>query len=403
LHSTGSFEGDLNRLMERRQDHYASFPKQLDTSTLSIVGAVWKAQILAGMFRISGMGKAYDVRVMEDGLKHLGELLRVRQIPGPIVVVTDEHVASYHLDTVLHSLDQSGFSAKASIIESGEENKNIQTVVRLWEQFLEQGLERQSTVIGLGGGIVGDLAGFASATYMRGIRWVAVPTTLLSMVDASLGGKTGADLPQGKNLIGAFHPPELVIADPLVLDTLPEKELRCGMAEVIKHGIIADQELFELCNHTLEKLTEDWDQIVSRAMAVKIKIIQEDPFEKNIRAVLNLGHTLGHAFEKLTDYRLAHGEAVSVGISIITQYAETMGIAEPGLTKKITDTFRTIGLPISFPARVGEKEILEVMKLDKKKKNGVQQFVLPVRIGEVRWGVPIEDIHPIIGLLGNLP
>lgn len=401
LHSNGSFEMDFDRLMTNRQDHYSSFQLQLDTSSLSIVDAVWEAQILAGMFRIEGMGKAYDVRVIEDGLKQIGEMLRVRQIPGPIVVVTDEHVASYHLNAVLHSLEQSGYLASASIIKGGEGNKNIQTVVRLWEQFVELGLERQSTVIALGGGVVGDLVGFASATYMRGIRWVAIPTSLLAMVDASLGGKTGADLPQGKNLIGAFHPPEFILADPCVLKTLPEREVRCGMAEVIKHGIIADPGLFELGNQSLTNLSEVWDQIVRKAMAVKIKIIQEDPFEKNVRAVLNLGHTLGHALEKLTEYRLAHGEAVAIGICIITRYAENIGIAQAGLTSEVVGIFQTIGLPTSFSGNVEYQAMIDIMKLDKKKRSGVQQFVLPVRIGEVRWGVPVNDIQPVIDLLNS--
>jgi 3-dehydroquinate synthase len=401
LQSNGSFENDFNRLMDNRQAHYASFQLKLDTSSLSIMDAVWEAQILIGMFRIAGMGKAYDVRVKEDGLRQIGEMLHVRQIPGPIVVVTDEHVASYHLDPVLQSLEQSGYSAKVCIIKPGEGIKNIQTVVYLWEQFLELGVERQSTVIALGGGVVGDLVGFAAATYMRGIRWVAIPTTLLAMVDASLGGKTGADLPQGKNLIGAFHPPELVLADPSVLKTLPEREVRCGMAEVIKHGIIADPGLFELCNQNLANLSKVWYPIVRRAMAVKIKIIQEDPYEKNVRAVLNLGHTLGHALEKLTDYQLAHGEAVAIGISIATRYAENMGIAQAGLTREVVNTLQAVGLPTAFSGNVEYEQIVDIMKVDKKKRSGIQQFVLPVRIGEVKWGVPINDFHAMISLLNS--
>jgi shikimate kinase / 3-dehydroquinate synthase len=200
------------------------------------------------------------------------------------------------------------------ILPAGEESKNLELVSYLWKDFLENGLDRNSTVIALGGGVVSDMAGFAASTYMRGIQWIALPTTLLGMVDASLGGKTGIDLPEGKNLVGSFHPPKLVLADPGLLFTLPERELTSGMAEVVKHGIISDPELFGMCKNGMDWVKQNLEEIVKRAMAVKIQIIEEDPYEKGDRAALNLGHTVGHAVELVSDFELRHGEAVAIGM-----------------------------------------------------------------------------------------
>jgi 3-dehydroquinate synthase len=399
LHNGASLAVQLESLVKKREQHYASFTHQLDTSNLTQEEAVSRVLLLAGMFRISGMGREYDVRVIENGIENLGSLLQIRQLTGPVVVVTDQKVALFYLAPVLASLRQAGYQAEAVVIQEGEKNKNIFTVIEIWEKFLSHGLDRQSTLVALGGGVVSDLAGFAAATYMRGIRWVGVPTTLLAMVDASLGGKTGADLPQGKNLIGAFYPPSLVVADPLVLKTLPERELISGMAEVIKHGIINDPELYSFCKRDWETITQNWNWIVRHAMAVKIKIIQEDPFEKNKRAVLNLGHTIGHAIERQTGYQIAHGEAVSIGINVVSQYAEKIGLAEPGLSQDIKTTLKSVGLPVSFPFKGSENDLIDAMKVDKKKVRGVPHFVLPVRIGEVRWGMPVHDLEPIIDIL----
>jgi 3-dehydroquinate synthetase len=226
-------------------------------------------------------------------LAQVGNLLHERGLQNPILV-TDENVAKFHAESVLASLDRAGFSPKIITVPAGEAHKNLGTIQKLWNAFLEHGLDRKSTVIALGGGVIGDMAGFAASTYMRGIHWVCVPTSLLSMVDASLGGKTGFDLPEGKNLIGSFYPPKLVLADPQVLRTLPEPEFISGLAEVVKHGIIADPELFNLCARGLDCVKDNLEQIVRQAMAVKIKIIEEDPM-KRISRGLEPGHTVGHA------------------------------------------------------------------------------------------------------------
>ena len=277
------------------------------------------------------------------------------------------------------------------MIPAGEEVKTIETATRLWESFLKAGVERGSTIVALGGGVVGDLTGFAAAVYLRGVRWVTVPTTLLSMVDASLGGKTGADLPAGKNLIGAFHAPSLVLADPEVLATLPVAELRNGMAEVVKHGIIGDPLLFDVCRQGWPALQADWQAVVRRAQAVKLRVVQADPFEKGQRATLNLGHTLGHALEQVSGYQIHHGEGVAIGTAVVARYAEKLGLAQNGLAEEIEDVLRRLGLPTSIPAGLDRERLLPVMGLDKKRSGGKLRFVLPVRIGEVRWGVEIDD------------
>jgi len=387
----GDAQDRLQRLLEQRSDHYASFPLQLDTGGLSLIEAVWQAQARLGLFHVSGMGAGYDVRVAVNGLDQLGALLNSGHLKRPLALVSDENVARLYAGRALRALSAAGYAAQAVVIPAGEQHKTIGTVTHLWEAFLAGSLERSSTVIALGGGVVGDLAGFAAATYLRGIPWVTMPTSLLAMVDASLGGKTGADLPQGKNLIGAFHPPSLVLADPLLLSSLPEAELRNGLAEVVKHGVIADPELFELCSHGWGAVQDHLDEIVRRAMAVKVRIIQDDPYERGRRASLNLGHTLGHAIESASDYRLKHGEAVAIGMLHAARVAERIGLSATGLAGSIADTLVGLGLPTEVPSGLDRQRILSAIGVDKKRAAGKVRWVLPVRIGEVRWGIEIED------------
>ena len=265
----------------------------------------------------------------------------------------------------------------------------------MWNSFLENRLDRKSTVIALGGGVIGDMAGFAASTYMRGIDWIGIPTTLLSMVDASLGGKTGFDLPQGKNLIGSFHPPRLVLADPSLLFTLPERELISGMAEVVKHGIISDPELFELCKHDMGWIKGNLEEIVKRAMAVKIKVIEEDPYEKGIRAALNLGHTVGHAVELVSKFQLRHGEAISIGMVAEAKYAARIGVAGVGLDEAIAETLSALGLPVQIPDEMPHDEIIRAMRMDKKKNAKEIRFALPVEIGKVEL-VNVSDLESVL-------
>ncbi|MFT3891259.1 MAG: 3-dehydroquinate synthase [Anaerolineales bacterium] len=327
----GDLESKLTSYLNDRAQHYASFPLKVQVDGKTSEQIASEIQLQLGRHHLSAMGE-YDVRVGQ-----------IANLPSSLIV-TDENVAKFHLERIKKAVGQ---DAKAVIVPVGEEHKNLETISFMWKSFLENGLDRKSTVIALGGGVVGDMVGFAAATYMRGINWIGIPTTLLSMVDASIGGKTGFDLPEGKNLVGAFYPPKIVLADPSLLKTLPERELISGMAEVVKHGIISDPELFELCSRGMDWVKENLEEIVKRAMAVKIKVIEDDPYEKGIRAALNLGHTVGHAVELVSKFELRHGEAIAIGTVVEAKYAERIGIAYKGLTDKIAATLSALGLPTS--------------------------------------------------------
>jgi 3-dehydroquinate synthase len=368
----------LSSLLKNRDKHYNSFPLRLVVDHRTAEENAHRAQIVLGRFHLSAMGE-YDVLV--QGVDQLASLLDVRGLKNPIII-TDENVA-FHAEKIVTSLTRTGFKPNVLSIPAGEEFKNLNTVSFLWKSFLEHGLDRKSSVIAFGGGVIGDMAGFVASTYMRGIHWVGIPTTLLSMVDASLGGKTGIDLPEGKNLVGSFYPPKLVLADPQLLMTLPERELMSGLAEVIKHGIISDPELFNLCARGLDCVKENLEQVVKRAMAVKIKIIEDDPYEMGFRAALNLGHTVGHAVELASKFQLRHGEAVAIGLVVEAKYAERTGIADKGLADEIAAVLSTIGLPIQIPKELPREEIVRAMKVDKKKNAQAIRFALPVQIGKV--------------------
>ena len=353
----------------------------------------WNIQRLLGRYHSRGMGTGYDVVVQESGLDRLGELLKSRNIGGPILVVTDTNVALLYGEQVVKTLQAAGYTASQLVIPAGEAHKNMETVANPWRGCLEAGLDRGSTIVALGGGVVGDLAGFAAATFMRGCNWVAVPTTLLAMVDASLGGKTGFDLPEGKNLVGAFYPPRLVLADSNVLSTLPERELRAGMAEVVKHGVIADPGFPNLYARGWDAVIGRLPEVVRRGMAVKVKVIEEDPYEKGVRAALNLGHTIGHAVEFVSGYSLLHGEAVAIGVVAEARLAERLTVADRGLSETLEETLLALGLPIEIPENLPRADIIRAMKMDKKKAAGVVRFALPVKIGEVKVGVEVANLE----------
>jgi shikimate kinase / 3-dehydroquinate synthase len=387
----GDVREKLTSLLDQRKEHYSSFAIQLDVNGKSREQNALEIQNRLGRFHLSAMGE-YDVLVQPVG--QIGNLSHERGLQNPILV-TDENVAKFHAESMMVSLREAGIHPNLLNIPSGEAHKNLETVQRLWQGFLEHGLDRKSTVIALGGGVIGDIVGFAASTYMRGINWVCVPTTLLSMVDASLGGKTGFDLPEGKNLIGSFYPPRLVLADPQVLKTLPKAEFISGMAEVVKHGLISDPELFDLCACGLDYIKDDLEQIVKRAMAVKIKIIEDDPYEKGFRAALNLGHTVGHAVELVSKFQLRHGEAIAIGMVAEAKLAERLTVANKGLSDIISKVLTTLRLPVQIPRELPREEIIRAMKVDKKKSAKVIRFALPVEIGKVKL-VDVTDLDTVL-------
>jgi len=323
---------------------------------------------------------SYDIGIGDGLLQHLGSLMAHRGLrPGAVAVVSNADIAEHYYETVRAGLAPAGYSPTLCTVPEGEQYKSLDSIAALYEDFLGCGLDRNGAVIALGGGVVGDMAGFAAATYLRGVPFVQAPTTLLSMVDASVGGKTGVDLPQGKNLVGAFKQPEFVAIDTATLSTLPAAEFRSGLAEVIKHGIIGAPDLFG-------QLEGDGPMsmslLVADAVRVKIGVVEEDPFERGRRAVLNLGHTFGHALELVSDYRMRHGEGVAIGLVAAAHLSAAIGQCEPELVQRIRRVVERHDLPVR--AQVGSvDQVVDAMSNDKKRRGKTLRFVIPHRIGDV--------------------
>lgn len=386
----GNPERGMRDLLDDRSEHYESFSMRLETESLSHVEAVREARLLLGAFRVRGMGSGYDVRVQRGLLKAFSGTALFEATESPIVLVTDENVGNHYAGEVIAALKKQGLEVDEFRIPAGEGQKSLRTVSSVWEAFTRSRVERKSVIIALGGGVVGDLTGFAAATFLRGVPWVNLPTSLLAMVDASLGGKTGVNLPQGKNLVGAFHAPQAVFSDTATLRTLPEIEINNGLAEVIKHGVIADPSLFNLCEEGEQAMRRNLEEVIRRAVAVKIEVIEEDPYETGAREVLNLGHTVGHALEVVSQFSLRHGEAVAIGMVVEARISERLGIASAGLADRLRGVFLGMDLPIEIPGHLDHAKIVDAMQQDKKRLGGALRFSLPVFIGEVKTGIKIE-------------
>lgn len=393
----GDVEAKLLELLQARKDHYDSFSFRIDKiGEAKVEIIVDRIQTELGIFYLQGMGTPYYVEVRPGALAALGMIASELGVVGKAVFVFDENTHRIFSQGIEESLKLASIDTHIVVLPAGEENKNLKSVERLWDAFIKAGLDRTSVVFAVGGGVISDLTGFAVSTFMRGCNWVCLPTTLLSMVDASIGGKTGFDLPQGKNLVGSFYPPKLVVIDPTALKTLPHQELISGMAEVIKHGIISDPILFEECSHGLATIQENFEDLIKQAVKVKVDVIEEDPFENGKRASLNLGHTIGHAVEMASKFHLTHGEAIAIGLVAESRLAEKMGLAETGLTEKIEVALKGFGLPTSRPENLSNSELIGFMRNDKKKAGQMIHFALPVRIGEVRTGVAIENLEEVL-------
>jgi len=310
---------------------------------------------------------------------------------SPAVVVTNTTLAPLYGYEVRSTVN--AYRTPLITIPDGEQYKTLETVAYLYDEFVKAGLDRSSTVYAVGGGVVGDTVGFAAATYMRGIDFVQIPTSLLAMVDSSVGGKVGVDLPQGKNLVGAFKQPRHVIIDPNFLETLPEREWRCGMAEVIKHGLLADPVLLELAPNYRQHI----DEIIRRAIQVKVDVVEADPYEQGIRAHLNLGHTFAHAIEQVSGYAWLHGEAVGVGLIAAAVLSARLGMCAPDLPEQVEGLIGGIGLP----TRMGDMDaeaVYAAMATDKKWSGGKSRFVLLEGIGKPKivTDVPKEDVIAVL-------
>jgi 3-dehydroquinate synthase len=316
-------------------------------------------------------------------------------VDGMLVVITDSHVGELYAPSC-------GAVDHVITVPVGRQHKTLATVQTIYDQLLGVGFDRTGTIVALGGSVVGDIAGFAAATYMRGVNFVQCPTSLLAMVDTSIGGKTGLDLPQGKNLIGFFKQPSAVIADVATLQTLPPEEVASGMAEVVKHGLLADTDLLQKVesgtwpseSDTLHASLSEIQTLVAQAIQVKIAIVQEDPFELGRRSILNLGHTFAHAIEQVSGYAVRHGEAVAMGLVAAANLSARLGHCPPTLQDRIELALTKVGLPTRLPKTLAPEALLKAMGSDKKKVAGQLRFVLLRDVGQafVTDAVPESDV-----------
>ena len=336
--------------------------------------------------------RSYPIRIGDGILSGLGKALLPLGFDRKIALISNPTVYALYGDTVLSSLEGAGFSVSVISIPDGEEYKNLLWAEFIYGELLKARLERGSCLVALGGGVVGDITGYAASTYMRGIGCVQAPTTLLAQVDSSVGGKTGVNHALGKNMIGTFWQPSMVWIDTATLKTLPPAEFAAGMAEVIKYGVIKDKALFEYLERERDRIKgldpASLGHITSRSCELKAEVVSLDEREgeSGLRAILNYGHTVGHALETLTRYeKYLHGEAVAIGMCIEAQLAEKKGILKPGLQGRIKSLISSYGLPTGIPAGlISKEEMLKAMLLDKKVKGGRVRMALPEEIGAVR-------------------
>ena len=346
--------------------------------------------------------RSYPIHVGAGLLERAGELLRQAGVRGKVAVVTNPTVAQLYLDAIHEALTNAEFEVTPILVPDGEEHKNLKSLVSIYDRLISERFERKSCVLALGGGVVGDVAGFAAATYLRGVSYVQVPTTLLAQVDSSVGGKTGINHESGKNLIGAFYQPKLVLIDVAVLRTLPHRELVAGLAEIIKYGIIQDPALFQLLEQRMEKLLgsdlELLSQVIGVSCAIKARVVEADEREEDYRAVLNFGHTIGHALETVTGYRqLLHGEAVAVGMVKAVALSVQQGFCDTASFNRVTALVRKAGLPVEIPSGVLPQNLIQAMEVDKKVAGGKIKFIMCEGIGKTRfhWLAPTEVLSAL--------
>ncbi len=352
--------------------------------------------------------RSYPIHVGSGVISQLGALCRRSRLGTRCVIVSDRNVARQYAGTVQKNLQAAGFNTALIVVPAGETAKRLQTVQACYDRLAARRLERASFIVALGGGVVGDLAGFVAATYMRGIAFVQVPTTLLAQVDSSVGGKVGVNLKAGKNLVGAFYQPRFVLCDLATLETLPDREYRAGLAEVIKYGIIYDAKLFGRLERDMPKLLRrdagTLTAVVARCCEIKAEVVRQDETESGLRAILNFGHTIGHALEAISGYgRYLHGEAISIGHIVAARLSLQLVGLPPRDVERIANLFTRARLPIHLTLTPDKRNrLVAAMRLDKKVSHGEIKFVLAPKIGRAVWGqrVPgnlirqtLEEIH----------
>ncbi len=360
--------------------------------------------------RVDLGGRAYEIVVGAGVLANAGKEIAGLKRAKRTFIVADDHTAGLHLDGLTRSLDAAGLSHTAAVLPPGEASKSFGVLERLVSQMLDAKVERGDLVIALGGGVIGDLAGFAAGITKRGLDYVQVPTTLLAQVDSSVGGKTAIDMPQGKNLVGLFHQPCLVLSDTAVLDTLPERELRAGYAEILKYGLIGDAVFAEWAGSNaaaiLAKAGPERTKAIITSCRMKARVVEADEREAGQRALLNLGHTFAHAIEACAGYsgKVLHGEAVAVGCVLAFELSERLKLCPPGQANRVRAWFANAGLPASVAdlpeLGASEDDLVEIMKQDKKASGGTLVFVLARGIGQA---FVANDVDPaaVKALLSN--
>lgn len=329
----------------------------------------------------------YDITIGNGILADCGKIITKVKNKCRVVIVTDSNVDGLYSHTVKESLEKEGFSVDKYVFAAGEKSKNAETFVDILEFLASKTITRSDLVVALGGGVVGDITGFAASCYLRGIDFVQIPTTLLAAVDSSVGGKTAIDLKSGKNLAGAFYQPIAVICDTDTFKTLAEKETACGYAEIIKYGVLFSEEFFD----SLVKRELHINEIVERSVVFKRDIVEKDEFDKGERMLLNLGHTAAHGIEKVSGYSITHGQAVAVGMVIASKISENLGICKKGLSEKVANLLSAYNLPTEFDVKA--KELYEASLSDKKRSGGKITLVLPEKIGKcILYDINVEEV-----------
>jgi 3-dehydroquinate synthase len=353
-----------------------------------------------GKVRVELGERSYNIVIDSGVLGQIGRALQKFEFSGTVALVSNPTVHGFYGAELTKSMKDSGFSIVEVIIPDGEQYKDLIRVQSIYDELLKARLDRKSAVIALGGGVIGDIAGFVSSTYMRGIDYIQVPTTLLAQVDSSVGGKTGVNHPLGKNLIGTFWQPRLVWIDIGTLPTLPRREYLAGLAEVIKYGVIWDDDLFRFLEDGRESiLSLDRDALgylIKRSCEIKADVVSKDERESGLRAILNYGHTIGHAIETLTGYtKYLHGEAVAIGMHLEARLSNALGLLDKGSVGRIKSLLESCDLPTEMPEGIDFQDLLESMQLDKKTVSGELRFILPETIGRVRIhkGVTADEIR----------
>jgi len=347
--------------------------------------------------------RSYRIQIGRSTLDALGQSCAELGIGKSMFIITNPTVAGYYLEPVRSSLEAAGLTVSTVQIPDGEQFKNLDTVADVHNALVDAGMDRGGVIVALGGGVVGDLAGFVAATYLRGVAFIQVPTTLLSQVDSSVGGKTGVNLLKGKNLVGSFHQPKFVLIDVLTLSTLPEREYRGGLAEVVKYGAVLDAQLFcyleEHVTDILNRNSETLTQIISRCCSLKAEVVGQDERETGLRAVLNYGHTLGHAVESLSGYgSYSHGEAVAIGMIAAARFSESKGLSSSADTSRLQALISTLGLPTVAP-RYPEQEYAAALVRDKKARDGGITFICNKGIGGFSFE-PVTDLQQLLSVAG---